>query len=112
MKWDNLGKYPGLPHEAFWTIGKVASAAIAVTYAVVAGVWFGPADALEVAASSAMALLCIWTPEIMAEYKGWGSVQGRPILKSSPAKLVYYGGWLLLLLPLAQILIIVWRTTP
>jgi len=106
MKWTSMfGKDPGLPDEQFWTAGKVVSAGIALVYVVVALVVLGPPDALETALSCAVPILMIWMPEMMGGYSGWGVLHGRPIIRPSPAGLVWIVGWLMLVLPAGLLLI-------
>ena len=106
MKWTNLGKDPGLPDEPFWTVGKIISGSVVGVYLIVAAFAFGPADTFEILVSSVAPILCIWTPEIMANYEGLGVLHGRPILRPSHVRFVYYLGWIVLLLPVVQIVII------
>ena len=100
-----LNQDPGLPHERFWTPGKLISATVAAGYVCVALVWFGPADAFEVALGCVVSILMIWLPEVMGDYTGWGTLHGRPIMRPTPSGCVWIAGWLMLLLPMALIAI-------
>ena len=46
----------------------------------------------------------------MGRYEGLGVVFGRPITQGPPARFVRVLGWLTLLLPITQAVLIVWRS--
>ena len=108
MKWTNIGRWPGLPEERFWTPSKLLSGSIALVCVALGVLLDSPATGFEVGVGAAFPLMCIWVPEIMGAYGGSGVLLGRPITRPSPSGLVYVLGWLLLLLPIAQVVTIAW----
>jgi hypothetical protein len=107
MKWNTLGAWPGLPQESFWTPGNVIAGCIALLYVVVTSVFAGPPTVLVVVLRMVVPLLCIWAPDVMSRYTGSAFYSVR-ITHASPPGIVSVLGWLLLLLPLVQVMIVAW----
>ena len=87
-----------IPEDPLLTPSRVVSLVIALLYV---GLFLAMADFKGVASVCGFLLLplaCIWFPDVMASYTGWGLSQ-MAITKESPEVFVYYGGWFLLFLP-------------
>jgi hypothetical protein len=78
------------------TASKMVALVIAATY-VIAGLALekSQAFALTVAAGTLLPLALIWFPEFLGGLTGWGT--RMPVDRPSPARLVAWMGWLLLL---------------
>ena len=78
-------------------LSQTLSLLLAAAY-LVTGCWTGGWQAcLGILVCLSLPLACIWFPEELGDL---GAIKGRPTSKS-PASLVLFGGWILLLLPLA-----------
>ena len=103
-----MGREAGLPYEPFWTLGKVLSLLIVGFYASVA-VWVGePIDATVIFFACVSPICLIWFPEVFGDAVATNTIPGPRFTKPTPARLVWLGGWLLLLLPLIRAAILVY----
>ena len=103
-----MRREPGLPEEPFWTWSKVTSLLVVALYALPA-IWLGePIDAPTVFIVCLSPLALIWFPEVFGDPAATNTLFGAPTIKPTPARLVWLGGWLLLLLPLIRIGIILY----
>jgi hypothetical protein len=87
-----------LPEDPLFTPARVASLAVGAVYICLGLVVEGVKGAVWASCLVAFPLACIWFPDVMASYTGWG-LSRVAITKESPEAFVYYGGWLLLFLP-------------
>jgi len=70
---------------------------LVLVYVTVTGMLAGPLSALKLLAGMLLPLACIWFPDVLGEYTGQGlSRVSRP----SPPSLVWFLGWIVLVLPL------------
>jgi hypothetical protein len=75
------------------SVSRWLSLFIALAYIIIAGVLEGMLYALKALLGMVLPLLCIWIPDVMGEYTE-GHITGP-----SPAPLVWFLGWFVLLLP-------------
>jgi hypothetical protein len=75
------------------SVSRWLSLLIVLGYVTVAGAMEGMLAAFKVALGMTLPLLCIWFPDVSGEHTG-GRITGP-----SPASLVWFLGWLVLLLP-------------
>ena len=80
------------------TVSRWLSVLLVFAYVTGAGVTAGTRFALTVFASMLVPLACVWFPEAMGDYTG--RTFGHAITKQSPPSLVWFLGWIVLLLPL------------
>ena len=78
------------------------SALLAMAYIVVAFVTGGPATAVKMV-FCVVSLFCVWFPDVMGSYIG---LTIGPVTRESPAEMVWLMGWVVLLLPIVQFLLI------
>ena len=87
-----------ISEDPLLTPSRVVSLGVALLYVGLALTMEGVKGVALVSGFLLLPLACIWFPEVMASYTGWG-LSRVAITKESPEILVYYGGWLLLFLP-------------
>lgn len=84
-------------------IAKIISGLIALAYLIFALFFIGPASAIKIAGYLVFCLGCIWFSEDVGKFTGFGM---PAVTTSSTGCMVAAGGWLLLILPLIQMLIV------
>ncbi|HKY31352.1 MAG TPA: hypothetical protein VJV23_02365 [Candidatus Polarisedimenticolia bacterium] len=87
-----------VPSDPLFTPSRVVSLGVGIIYIVVAVAMGGVKGAVMVICFLFLPLACIWFPDVMASYTGWG-LSRVAITKESPESFVYYGGWILVFLP-------------
>ncbi len=87
-------------------ISRIASAVIGIVYLIIAWYAGGPGLAIRVSGYLIFCLGCIWFSEEVGNYTGRSLLGNSAITQSSPGCMVAAGGWMLLLLPLFQQLIV------
>ena len=100
-----MAKDPFLPRQYFWTRKRIVSGLIALSYIVVSGFAAGAEGLFKMAMFCVLPLACIWFPELLANYTGFALMRGPAITRSSPPGCVFVLGWLILLLPPIQVLV-------
>ena len=96
--------HPLIPDDPFWSPSKLVSLLVAGAYLAV-GVLSGVIQLLvQLFILCVFALACIWLSDAMGAYTGLHFTRG--ITRPTPGIFVYYGGWLLLMMPLATGLIL------
>jgi len=91
--WD----YSGKRGELNW--GKLNSIIFVIIHSVISCIVAGPPAAIAVILMAILPLACIWFPEELGEFTGF-EMNGETIDKTSPAGMVWFMGWILLVLPL------------
>jgi hypothetical protein len=76
-------------------LARLLSLFLVLVYVTGTGVIAGPVSALKMLAGMIVPLACVWFPEAMGEYTGHSST----LTRRSPASLVWFLGWVVLLLP-------------
>ncbi len=79
--------------------GKISSLLVALAYLVFAFAWGGGATELICGTFLIIPLGCIWFNEALGDYTGMGMANGA-ITETTPARVVTFGGWVLMVLPI------------
>lgn len=95
-----------LPEETFWTWSKLISLAVSGSYMLVVFIFGAPVDTTVVLFSCVGPLALIWFPEVFGDASAGNSLFGRITVRPTPVVFVQLAGWIGLLLPIAQIVII------
>jgi hypothetical protein len=77
-------------------LARLLSLFLVLAYVTGAGVIAGPLSALRMLALVVVPLACVWFPEALGEFTG----HSYTLTKRSPASLVWFLGWVVLVLPL------------
>jgi hypothetical protein len=77
------------------TLSRLLSLVLVLAYVTGTGVVAGMLSALKMLAGMIVPLACVWFPEVMGDYTG----HAFTFTKRSPASLVCFLGWVVLLLP-------------
>jgi hypothetical protein len=87
-----------IPEDPLLTPPRVMSLGVAIIYMVLAWWSEGLNVTIKIGCFLLLPLACIWFPDVLASFTGWG-LSRVAITKESPEGLVFYGGWFLLFLP-------------
>lgn len=79
-------------------MSRLLSAAILIVYVTATGTVAGPLSALKMLLAMLLPLACIWFPDAMGDYTD--QLRLSHVNRPSPPSLVWFFGWVLLLLPM------------
>jgi len=82
------------------SLSRVLSTVLVAIYVIIASAIGGPMGALRILRICIVPLACVWYPDAVGRFIG-----GR-IARKSPRSFVWFFGWVVLLLPLIQAIII------
>ena len=92
-----------MPKGPFWTPARLYSLVILIAEFLLASLLVGP-DRFDrriagyITTPSIVGLLCIWFPEQLSTFRGYVGL-GRFVDRETPEELLFYAGWVALLLP-------------
>ncbi len=87
------------PTEDFWTPARIASLTLVLLYAEACYLFLGAVCALQMLGACILPLFCVWFPH------GMGNFTGSRITHPTPPIMISIGGWILLfVLPAAMLI--------
>lgn len=97
--------------NGFWTPTRAFALLVVATYIGLAARFFGAEAGLRMLAACLLPLLCVWFPDGLSTWFGYGSgwVYRRGFTGDTPPVMVALGGWLLLAMP--PIIAVIWFTS-
>ena len=93
-----------IPDPPFWTPSRFCSVVILAAEVRLASLFVGvqqfdPKVTTYVLAPSLLGMLCIWFPEQLSRLREYVGLDRQVLDSDEPRELVYYAGWIVLLLP-------------
>ena len=85
---------------------RLASLVLSIAYLVVAFEAGGVEGALRMLLFCFVPVACIWFPDVLGDYAGFGLGSGIGITKTSPPIIVWYLGWVVLFVPIVGAVIV------
>jgi len=96
-----------MDEDTFWTLPRFLSALVVLGYISLALYFRGGDCAAKVFVGCLLPIFCIWFPDAMGRYRGIGIGFPQAITQESPPSIIFFLGWVVLLLPALIVLLAV-----